>query len=107
MVISCSDARNHSWKFAWYTAACMIIVNIVDGGVLSLFGNSLNYVAYEMADYVSRTGRTVFRGDFDPEYALNMAASSASSFFCLSRGRPKYRVYALYLSFVAMFSASC
>lgn len=42
--------------FVWYTAAVVILINVLDAGVASLFNNSWNYISYEMADFVSGDG---------------------------------------------------
>jgi YQGE family putative transporter len=92
--------------FAWYTAACMIIVNILDGWVLSVFGNSLNYVAYEMSDCVSRDGQDRFFESISiRNISLNIGRIVSITAFLLVPVSGGSIVFMLFLlSFVAMFS---
>jgi YQGE family putative transporter len=42
--------------YVWYTVACLIIVNILDAGLSSIFYSSYNYITYEVSEYSSMDG---------------------------------------------------
>lgn len=43
--------------FVWYSFASIILLNVLDSGVQAALYNGMQYISYEMSDYVSRDGQ--------------------------------------------------